>query len=101
MLDVGPPSSQPVDTHQTVDNDGSAKRRLDSFINKVMRNRDSPLIREPPKPAKWGATVAEQAVGGSEPLPSTCFQPRRGADHAANGLHQGSISAIRVVVGGL
>jgi hypothetical protein len=43
-----------VDTHQTVDNDGSAKRRLDSFINKVTRKRDSPLIREPPKqpPAK-------------------------------------------------
>jgi hypothetical protein len=43
------PSSPPVDTHQTVDNDGSAKRRLDSFINKLTRKRDYPLIREPPK----------------------------------------------------
>ena len=35
-------------------NDNFAKRRLDSFINKVTRKRDSPLIREPPKqlPAK-------------------------------------------------
>jgi hypothetical protein len=32
-----------------VDNDGSVERRLDSFINKVTRKRDSPLIREPPK----------------------------------------------------
>jgi hypothetical protein len=61
MMDAGPPSSPPVDTHQTVDNDDSAKRRLDtakrrlnSFINKVTHKRDSPLIREPPKqpPAK-------------------------------------------------
>jgi hypothetical protein len=32
-----------------VDNDDSAKRRLDNFINKVTRKRDSPLIHEPPK----------------------------------------------------
>jgi len=48
-MDAGPPSSPPVDGHKTVDNDGFAKRRLDSFINKVKRKRDSPLIREPPK----------------------------------------------------
>ena len=48
-VDGGPPSSPPVDTHQTVDNDGSAKCRLDSFVNKVTRKRDSPLIRESPK----------------------------------------------------
>jgi hypothetical protein len=50
---VGPPSSPPVGTHQIVDNDDSAKCRLDSF-NKVTRKRDSPLICEPPKqpPAK-------------------------------------------------
>jgi hypothetical protein len=30
-------------------NDDSTKRRLDSFINEVTRKRDSPLIREPPK----------------------------------------------------
>ena len=47
-VDAGPPNSPPVDGHQTVDKDGSAKCRLDSFINKVMRKRDSPLIREPP-----------------------------------------------------
>jgi hypothetical protein len=44
-----------VDTHQIVDNDDSIKRRLDSFVNKVTRKRDSPLIREPPSkrpPAK-------------------------------------------------
>jgi hypothetical protein len=37
-----------------VDNDGSAERRLDNFINIVTRKRDSPLIHEPPKqpPAK-------------------------------------------------
>ena len=46
--------SPPVDTHPTEDNDDSAKRRLDSFINEVTRKRDSPLIHEPPKqpPAK-------------------------------------------------
>jgi hypothetical protein len=32
-----------------MDNDDSAKRRLYSFINKVTRKKDSPLIREPPK----------------------------------------------------
>jgi hypothetical protein len=53
-VDAGPFSSPPVDTHLTVDNDDSAKRRLDSFINKVTHKRDYPLIREPPKqpPAK-------------------------------------------------
>jgi hypothetical protein len=53
-VDAGPPSSPPVDTHKTVDNDDFAKRCLDSFINKVMRKRDYSLIREPPKqpPAK-------------------------------------------------
>ena len=46
--------SPSVDTHPTEDNDDSAKRRLDSFINEVTRKRDSPLIREPPMqpPAK-------------------------------------------------
>jgi hypothetical protein len=50
----GPSSSPPGVTHQVVDNDDSAKRRLYSFVNNVMRKRDSPLIREPPKqpPAK-------------------------------------------------
>ena len=50
----GPPSSPPGFTHQEVDNDNSAKRRLDNFISNVTRKRDSPLIREPPKqpPAK-------------------------------------------------
>ena len=53
-VDAGPPSSPSVDTHQTVDNDDSTKRRLDSFIYKVMRKRDSSLIHEPHKqrPAK-------------------------------------------------
>jgi hypothetical protein len=53
-VDAGPPSSSPVDTHLTENNENSAKRRLDSFINEVKRERDSPLIREPPKqsPAK-------------------------------------------------
>ena len=37
-----------MDTHPAEDNDDSAKRRLDSFINEVTRKRDSPLIREPP-----------------------------------------------------
>ena len=32
-----------------MDNDDSAKRCLDSFINNATRKRDSPLIREPPK----------------------------------------------------
>ena len=43
-----------MDTHPAEDNDDSAKRRLDSFINEVTRKRDSPLIREPPMqhPAK-------------------------------------------------
>jgi hypothetical protein len=37
-----------------VDNEDFAKRRLDSFINKMTRERASPQIREPPKqpPAK-------------------------------------------------
>ena len=37
-----------------MDNDGSAKRRINIFINKVTCKRDSPLIREPPQqpPAK-------------------------------------------------
>ena len=50
----GPFSSLPGVTHQAVDNDAFAKRRLDSFINNVTRKRDYPLIREPPKqpPAK-------------------------------------------------
>ena len=53
-VDDGSPSSPPGVTHQVVDNDGSAKRRLDSFINNITCKRDSPLIREPPKqpPAK-------------------------------------------------
>ena len=53
-VDADPLSSPPVDTYRTVDNDNSAKRRLDSFINKVTRKRNSPLIHEPPKqpPAK-------------------------------------------------
>ena len=53
-VDAGPPSSPPVDTHPTEDNDDSAKRRLDSFINEVTHKRDSLLIREPPMqpPAK-------------------------------------------------
>ena len=33
----GPSSSSPGVTHQAVDNDDSAKRCLDSFINNVMR----------------------------------------------------------------
>ena len=33
MVDGGPPSSPPVVTHLAVDNDGSAKRHHDSFIN--------------------------------------------------------------------
>jgi hypothetical protein len=43
-----------VDGHQIVDNDDSFKRGLDNFTKKVVRKRDSPLIREPPKqpPAK-------------------------------------------------
>jgi len=50
----GPSSSPPGVTHQAVDNDDSAKRRLDGFINNVTCKRDSPLIHEPPKqpPAK-------------------------------------------------
>jgi hypothetical protein len=48
-VDAGPPSSPPVDTHEAMNNDGSAKHRLDSFINKVTCRRDSPLIRELPK----------------------------------------------------
>ena len=53
-VDASPPSSPSVDTHPTEDNDDSAKRCLDSFINEVTRKRDSPLIREPPNqpPAK-------------------------------------------------
>ena len=53
-VDAGPPSSSLVDTHQTVDNDDSTKCHLDSFIYKVTRKRDSPLIRESTKqpPAK-------------------------------------------------
>jgi hypothetical protein len=53
-VDAGPPSSPPVDTHPTEDNDDSAKHRLNSFISAVMHKRDSPLIREPTKqpPAK-------------------------------------------------
>ena len=50
----GPSSSPPGVTHQAMDNDDSAKRRLNNFINNVTRKRDSPLIREPLKqpPAK-------------------------------------------------
>ena len=53
-VDAGPPSSPPVDTHPTKDNDDSVKRRLDSFISEVTHKWDSPQIREPPKqpPAK-------------------------------------------------
>jgi hypothetical protein len=53
-VDAGPLSSPPVDTHEAVNNDGFAKRRLDNFINKVTRRKDSPLICESPKqpPAK-------------------------------------------------
>jgi hypothetical protein len=53
-VDGGPPSSPPMVTHLAVDNNGSTKHRLDSFINEVTRKRDYPLIREPPKqpPAK-------------------------------------------------
>ena len=48
------PSTLPGDTHQTVDDDVSFKRHLDNFTMAVVRKRDSPLIREPPKqpPAK-------------------------------------------------
>jgi len=45
--------------------------------------------------------MAEQAVSGSEPFPSTNFQARRGADHAVCGLHQGSINTIHIGVGDL
>ena len=48
MVD-GPSSSPPGVTHQAMDNDDSAKRRLNNFINNVTRKRDSPLIREPTK----------------------------------------------------
>ena len=68
--------SPPVDTHPTEDNVDSTKCRLDSFINEVTRKRDSPLIREPPKQPPASDAVAEQAVGGSAPLSSTCFQAR-------------------------
>jgi hypothetical protein len=46
--------SPPADTHPTEDNDDSAKRHIDSFINEVTRKRDSLLIHEPPMqpPAK-------------------------------------------------
>ena len=47
-VDDGSPSSPPGVTHQAVDNDDSAKRRLDNFISNVTHKRDSPLIREPP-----------------------------------------------------
>ena len=33
------------DTHQTVDNDTSFKRRLDNFTKTVVRKRAFPLIR--------------------------------------------------------
>ena len=48
------PSTPPGDTHQTVDDDASFKRRLDNFTKAVVCKRDSPMIREPPKqpPAK-------------------------------------------------
>ena len=48
------PSTLPGDTHQTVDDDASFKRRLNNFTKTVVCTRDSPLIREPPKqpPAK-------------------------------------------------
>ena len=44
----------PVDAHQTVDNDASANRRLELFINTVTSKIVSSLIRESPKqtPAK-------------------------------------------------
>jgi hypothetical protein len=45
----GPPSSPLGVTHQAMDNDDSAKRRLDNFISNVTHKRDLPLIREPPK----------------------------------------------------
>ena len=43
------PSTSPGDTHQTVDDDASFKRRLDNFTKAVVCKRGSPLIREPPK----------------------------------------------------
>jgi hypothetical protein len=46
-VDASPHSSPPVDT--AMDNDNSAKRHLDSFINEVTRKWDPPLICEPPK----------------------------------------------------
>ena len=75
-VDAGPPNSPPMDTHPTEDNDDSAKRHIESFINEVTRKRDSPLIREPPKQPPASDAMAEQAVGGSAPLSSTCFQVR-------------------------
>jgi hypothetical protein len=64
-----PPSSPPGVTHQVVDNDDSAKRRLDNFFNNVTRKRDSPLIREPPKqpPTKpilpwWSRRLVAQSL---------------------------------------
>jgi hypothetical protein len=48
--DAGPPTTPPVDTRQSMDNDVSTARRLENFINKVTRKRASLLIREPPKP---------------------------------------------------
>jgi hypothetical protein len=48
------PSTPPGDTHQTVDDDVSFKRRLSNFTKAVVCKRDSPLIRGPPNqsPAK-------------------------------------------------
>jgi hypothetical protein len=53
-VDAGTLRTLSVDIHQTVDNDASAKGRIDNFINKVTCKRASPLIRELPKelPAK-------------------------------------------------
>jgi hypothetical protein len=81
------------DTHQTVDDDVSFKRRLDNFTMVVVCKRDSLLIREPPKQPSakpvlpWRSRrLAAQSV---------C------ANHATYGLYQGSISAISVGGGDL
>jgi hypothetical protein len=53
-VDADLDSTSPVDGHHIMDNDDSFKRRLDNFTKKVVRKRDSPLIRQLPKqpPAK-------------------------------------------------
>ena len=53
-MGVVPLGMTAVDAHQTVDNDASANRRLELFINTVTSKIVSSLIRESPKqtPAK-------------------------------------------------